>query len=313
MRGRRMLSRTLPTTVSRTLTQQTVEGPVTHPPQVLVWFSNLHNHPISLSFYLWIHQEELKKNFCSLSVEYGRTSTGKGGKGYLGHMDAVADRDKLCIIITCRNTREVIGEKGSRMRLLQHKINGCFGFNEDFVQLYVQAKQRPLYDVEATCPTIPSLWISEVIDLTWSGDVTMEFVWLRGFKDLRRTPNESKNLWTQKQHFRVWVSSYFGFPPSTWIASIFLDHGVHTQDVDELASRKGLFWSQLWSFQTSRASSHRGLWSYGYWCISYMYKSKSTCIALHIERNVIPTQGGQGCPWNSQPGRDASSCRQRKR
>ena len=78
-----------------------------------------------------------------------------GTKGGISYMVAV-DRDKLSIIITCRNPREVIGEKGSRLRLLTHKINGCFGFNEDFVQLYVQ-KHGPLYDVEATCPTIPSL------------------------------------------------------------------------------------------------------------------------------------------------------------
>eukprot|EP00434_Breviolum_minutum_P015803 symbB.v1.2.013920.t1/scaffold996.1/size145880/1 len=93
-------------------------------------------------------KEELKKNFCSLSVEYGRTSTTMtpGTKGGISYMAAV-DRDKLSIIITCRNTRDVIGEKGSRLRLLTHKINGCFGFNEDFVQLYVQ-KHGPLYDVE---------------------------------------------------------------------------------------------------------------------------------------------------------------------
>lgn len=93
-------------------------------------------------------KEELKKNFCSLSVEYGRTSTTMtpGTKGGISYMVAV-DKDKLSIIITCRNPREVIGEKGSRLRLLTHKINGCFGFNEDFVQLYVQ-KHGPLYDVE---------------------------------------------------------------------------------------------------------------------------------------------------------------------
>lgn len=40
MRRRQMLSRTLPTTVSLLLTKQIVEGPITHPPQVRVWFLN---------------------------------------------------------------------------------------------------------------------------------------------------------------------------------------------------------------------------------------------------------------------------------
>ena len=48
---------------------------------------------------------------------------------------------KVVGIITVRNSRDALGEKGARIRLLQHKINGFFGFNEEFFDLFVQRRE----------------------------------------------------------------------------------------------------------------------------------------------------------------------------
>ena len=51
--------------------------------------------------------EEVKRNFCGVSVE--------------GHGEEVA------IIVACKRTRELLGEKGAGIRLLEHKVNFFFG------------------------------------------------------------------------------------------------------------------------------------------------------------------------------------------
>ena len=74
-------------------------------------------------------QEELKHNFCWVSVELEpryayMMGKGKGwGKdGSNGEdKDSPAIIEKVVSIITVRNSRDALGEKGARIRLLQHK------------------------------------------------------------------------------------------------------------------------------------------------------------------------------------------------
>lgn len=95
-------------------------------------------------------KEELKHNFCWVSVELEpryayMMGKGKGwGKdGSDGEdKDSPAIIEKVVSIITVRNSRDALGEKGARIRLLQHKVNSYFGFSDSFLELFIERKER---------------------------------------------------------------------------------------------------------------------------------------------------------------------------
>eukprot|EP00438_Fugacium_kawagutii_P000831 Skav205292 [mRNA] locus=scaffold8097:25944:28446:+ [translate_table: standard] len=92
-------------------------------------------------------KEQLKHNFCKVRVacDFSLIYAGKGkgkGKDKGEPSNASAEVKNVEIVVVCRNSRDVLGEKGARLRLLHHKINGAFGFHEDFLRLFVERQCR---------------------------------------------------------------------------------------------------------------------------------------------------------------------------
>ena len=50
--------------------------------------------------------------------------------------------------MVCRNTRQALGDKGSRIRLIKHKLLQTFGFAEDFIEVFVERAEPNWDDID---------------------------------------------------------------------------------------------------------------------------------------------------------------------
>ncbi|CAK9034312.1 unnamed protein product [Durusdinium trenchii] len=92
-----------------------------------------------------ILKAELKSNYCSLylsSADLGAYKKGFGKCPPDERDDEVQKIQTVELIVVCKNSRDALGDKGSRIRFMQHKINVAFGFDESFLQLFVERRER---------------------------------------------------------------------------------------------------------------------------------------------------------------------------
>ena len=94
-----------------------------------------------------ILKKEWKGNYCGLELQdrdYAQTlGYGKGkGKEKEETDRAKALPKRLNLIITVKNPRRALGDKGSNLLFLKHKIDLAFGFEEDFLSFYLQRYER---------------------------------------------------------------------------------------------------------------------------------------------------------------------------
>ncbi|CAJ1403283.1 unnamed protein product [Effrenium voratum] len=116
-----------------------------------------------------ICKQELKNNLRSLRVWIRRNEDfaimGKGkGKGFAPKFEEPDDSlearnaklqsrleqevTKVELIMVCRNTRQALGDKGSRIRLIKHKLLQTFGFAEDFIEVFVERAEPNWDDID---------------------------------------------------------------------------------------------------------------------------------------------------------------------
>ena len=77
-----------------------------------------------------ILKAELKSNYCSLylsSADLGAYKKGFGKCPPDERDDEVQKIQTVELIVVCKNSRDALGDKGSRIRFMQHKINVAFG------------------------------------------------------------------------------------------------------------------------------------------------------------------------------------------